>query len=173
MAILKKRWNNALLENPVHHLANPSVQDNYNIQTRAKIFYADWLSHHNNKENRDEVINGLDSRVDAVQVVTDVPECMSMQQIQQATKQDDHLQRFQHFIITGWPDAREQLHQNIKLYWSIKDEMSLTDGVVMRGRCIIIPKVLQQQVFDKLHVNQIDIEKNKITSLQISILSKY
>ena len=30
-----------------------------------KIFIADWLSHHNHKENRDKPIQGIDIRVDA------------------------------------------------------------------------------------------------------------
>ena len=44
-----------------------------------KNFIADWLSWHSHEENKEEAINGLDLRVDAVQVATDVPECMSIQ----------------------------------------------------------------------------------------------
>ena len=76
-------------------------------------------------------------------------------------KQDEHLQRLQCFIITDWPDAREQLHQDIKLYWSIKDDLLVIDGVIMKGRCIIIPKVLQQQALDQLHVNHKGIGEKK------------
>ena len=129
-------------------------------------FIADWLSRYNHEENKDEVINGLDIRVDVVQVVTNVPECMSIQQIQQATKQDEHLQRLQHFIITCWPDAREQLHQDTKPYQSIKDDMSVIDGVIMKGRCIIIPKVLQQEALDQLHVNYMGIEETKLLAYE-------
>ena len=43
-------------------------------------------------ENKDEEIHGMDVRVDAIQTSMNVPECMSMQQIQQATAQDEHLQ---------------------------------------------------------------------------------
>ena len=50
-----------------------------------KIFIADWLSHHNHKEGEDEPIPGMDIRVDAMHSMTDVLECMSISQIQQAT----------------------------------------------------------------------------------------
>ena len=43
-----------------------------------EIFISDWLSHLNHKENKDEAIHGMDIRVDAVQTMTDVPECMSI-----------------------------------------------------------------------------------------------
>ena len=57
-----------------------------------EIFIADCLSHHNHKENKDKPIQGMYIRVDAIQSMTDVPECMSISQFQQATMQDGHLQ---------------------------------------------------------------------------------
>ena len=39
--------------------------------------------------------------------------------------------------------------------------MSVIDGVIMKGRCIIIPKAIQQQVLDQLHVYDMGIEKKK------------
>ena len=56
-----------------------------------EIVIADWLFQHNHKENRCEAIHGMDIRVDAIQIMTDVSECMSIQQIQQATSQDEYL----------------------------------------------------------------------------------
>ena len=35
---------------------------------------------------------GMDIKLDAIQMSTNVPEYMSIQQIQQATAQDEHLQ---------------------------------------------------------------------------------
>ena len=62
-------------------------------------------------------------------------------------------------IITGWLNTREQLHQDIRQYWSIKDDMTVIDGMIMKGRFIIIPKALKQQALDQLHVNHKGIEK--------------
>ena len=66
--------------------------------------------------------------------------------------------------ITGWLDARKQLHQDIKPYWSIKDDMSVIDCMIMKGRRIVVPKVLQQQALDQLQVNHIGIEKKIIST---------
>ena len=105
----------------------------------------------------------MDIGVDAMQIVTDVSECMSIWQIQQATAQDEHLQWIKCFIITGRPDIGEQLYQDIRLYWSIKDDMLVKDGVIMKTRCIVIPKALQQQALDQLHVNHMGMmEKTKL-----------
>ena len=57
-----------------------------------KIFIADWLSQHNHKEGKDKPIKDMDIRIDVIQSVTDIPECISISQIQQASVQDEHLQ---------------------------------------------------------------------------------
>ena len=58
----------------------------YRVQILYKpgpeIFIVDWLSHHNHKEGKDEPIQDMDIRVDAIQSTTDIPECMSILQIQ-------------------------------------------------------------------------------------------
>ena len=57
-----------------------------------EVFITDWLSRHNHMENKDEEMHGMDVRVDAIQMSMNIPECMSIPQIQQVTVQDEHLQ---------------------------------------------------------------------------------
>ena len=78
------------------------------------------------------------------------PDCLSISQNQQTTVQDEHLQCLKNIIITGWPNTKDQLHIDIRPYWSYKDDLAVIDSVVMKGRCIIIPQDLQQQVLDQL-----------------------
>ena len=78
-----------------------------------KIFIADWLSQHNHVEGKDKPIKDMDIRIDAIQNVTDIPECMSISQIQQASAEDDHLQCLKSFIIAGWPSTKDKLHTNL------------------------------------------------------------
>ena len=65
-------------------------------------------------------------------------------------------------IITGWPRKKDELHSDIRLYWSHRDDLVVIDGVVMKGRHIIIPAVLKQQVLDQLYHNHMGIEKTKL-----------
>ena len=70
-------------------------------------------------------------------------------------------------------EHRDELHCSLRLPWSYRDDLAVIDGVVMKGRCIIIPAVLKQ-VLDQLHTNQIGIKKkNKATCTQIHILGQY
>ena len=119
----------------------------------------DWLPHLNHRENKDNEIQGMDIGIDALQIMTDVPDCMSILQIQQATTQDGHLQQLKNNIISGWPATKDQLLQDIRLYWSCKDDLAVIDGVIIKGRHIIVPEVLKQQALDQLHANHMGIKK--------------
>ena len=59
---------------------------------QPKIFIADCLSQHNHEEGKDKLIRDMDIRIDAIQSATDILECVSIKQTQQASVQDEHLQ---------------------------------------------------------------------------------
>ena len=104
----------------------------------------------------------MDIRVDAMQSTTDILECISISQVQQAMTQDKHLQRLKNIIITGWLNTKHELHIDIRPYWPYRDGLAVIDSVVMKGRCIIVPVELKQQVLDQLHLNHMGIEKTKL-----------
>ena len=115
-----------------------------------QIFIADRLLRHNHVEGKDKPIKGMDVWVDAIQSVTDMPECVSMAEIQQASSQDDHLQQLKSFIIAGWPDTKDKLHADLRPYWLYRDELVVIDGIILKGRHIVIPNSLRQQVLNQL-----------------------
>ena len=124
-----------------------------------KIVIADWLCQHNHQEGKEKPIKDMDIRTDLIQSMTDIPECMSISQIHQASAQDDHIQHLKSFIIVGWLSTRDELHSNLRPYWSYRDDLVVIDGVVMKGRHILIPTSLKQQVLEQLHTNHMAIEK--------------
>ena len=125
-----------------------------------EIFIADWLSTHNHTEGKDTPIKGMDIQVDAIQTATDMTECISMAEIQQASSLDNHPQQLKGIIITGWPDSRDELHVDLQPYWSYRDELAVIDGIILKGRCIIMPN--REQVLNQLYTNHIGIEKTKL-----------
>ena len=131
-----------------------------------EIFIADWLSRHNHAEGKDKPIKGMDIQVDAMQAATDMPECISMAEIQQASSLDNHLQQLIGIIITGWPDSRDELHADLQPYWSYRDELAVIDGIILKGRCIIMLNSLREQVLNQLHTNHMGIEKTKLLACE-------
>ena len=127
----------------------------------SKIFIADWLSRHNHEEGKDKPIKVMDIRIDAIWSMTDISKCMSISQIQPESAQDEHLQHLKSFIIAGWPSMKDELHSDVRPYWSCRDDLAVIDGVVMKGRQIITPTALKQ-VLDLLHTNHMGIKKTKL-----------
>ena len=104
----------------------------------------------------------MELRRDVIQTTTDMPECLSVTDLQQALSQDSHIQKLKHFIITGWPNSKDEISEELKPYWSYRDELAVINGIVLKGRHIIIPNSLKQQVLDQLHMNHMGIEKMKL-----------
>ena len=76
--------------------------------------------------------------------------------------QDGHLQWLKNNIISCWPATKDQLHIDIRPYSSYKDDLAVIGGIVMKGRCIIIPKMLKQQALNQVHGNHMGMEKMKL-----------
>ena len=51
-------------------------------KTGTDLFKEEWLSLQNHKENKDNGISGMRINIDAIHAVVDIPECMSIQDIQ-------------------------------------------------------------------------------------------
>ena len=104
----------------------------------------------------------MDIRVDAIQSATNILECISISQVQQSTAQDELLQWLNNIIITGWQSTKDEVHIDIRPYWSSRDDLAVIDSVVMKGRHKMVPVELKQQVLDQFHLNHMGIEKTKL-----------
>ena len=115
----------------------------------------------------------MEIQVDMIQTVMDMPECVSIAEIQQASSLDNHLQQLKGIIISGWPDSRDKLCKDLQLCWSYRDELAVMDGVILKGKCIIIPSSLKEQVLSQLHTNHMGIEKNKAIGPGMCVLAQH
>ena len=75
-------------------------------------------------ENKDEEFKGMQISINAIQLTTNVLECMRVNKLKEVTYQDKHLQR----LIQRWPDKKDQLPQDIRTYWMFKDDMVVIDN---------------------------------------------
>ena len=72
----------------------------YRVQILYKpgpeIFIADWLSRNNHIEGKDRPIKIINIQGDAIQTSVDMPECISIEEIQHSSLQNVHLQQLKH-----------------------------------------------------------------------------
>ena len=77
------------------------------------------------KENKDDEILGMKINMNAIDTAMDIPNCIDIQEIQQATVKDDHLQQLREHIIRGFPRSRNEIPQEIRPYWPFRDNIAV------------------------------------------------
>ena len=116
---------------------------------------ADTLSRLPNMANQQEI--DLDVQVSMVQFS---PECTN--DIRAGTKADPALTALSDMIVNGWPSNLQDVPPHIRSFWSYRDELSVEDGIVLKGNRVVIPKTLQQRILTQLHYGHQGIEKTRL-----------
>ena len=51
----------------------------------------------------------------------------------------------------GWPEKRSDCSAYLHAYWNHHDELTVEDGLILKGACIVIPGSLQPDALKELH----------------------
>ena len=74
------------------------------------------------------------------------------------TKNDEVLQAVKAIVQSGWPAERRELSPTVAIYYGIRDELVIQDGLLFRGNRLMVPKALQKCMLQTLHSSQQGIE---------------
>ena len=69
----------------------------------------------------------------------------------QSTAKDDTLALLKHTVQHGWPQTITELPPELHPYWMFREEISIEDGILLKGERIIIPAVDQPDILQQLH----------------------
>ena len=64
-------------------------------------------------------------------------------------------------ILKGWPDQKEQVPHSIRDFWSVRDELSVSDGIVYKGLRIVVPPSLRPDMLKQIYESHLGISKCK------------
>ena len=62
-------------------------------------------------------------------------------------------------IIQGWPDSIKDLPTDVRVFWSFCDELAVEDGIIFKGKQVLLPESLQANILAQLHQSHQGIEK--------------
>ena len=85
-----------------------------------------------------------------------------MSQILGETAKDPTLSALREVIMGGWPERRSHCPVHLHAYWNNRDELTVADGLILKGTRIVIPKPLQPGVMQQLHYAHQGAEKCKL-----------
>ena len=71
--------------------------------------------------------------------------------VHKCTQEDSTLVKLAEQIDRGFPESQYDLHEDLRVYHKIKENLHVVDGVVCYKGRLIIPVVLRQEVLDAIH----------------------
>ena len=72
------------------------------------------------------------------------------------------MQALKHQIIKGWPSIRSECSSNLQDFWNYRDELSVLDGLVLKGSRIVIPESCRDEILDQLHEGHFGSDRTKL-----------
>ena len=115
---------------------------------------ADFMSRHPSISNEDD--RNIAEEYANYVCKNAVPKAMTVQEIKLETRKDTELQTLIKAIETDdWTSA------DIKEFKSVKDELTVYNGMVLRGNRIVVPKALRDKAVELAHAGHQGIVKTK------------
>ncbi|GFO25996.1 hypothetical protein PoB_005250100 [Plakobranchus ocellatus] len=74
-----------------------------------------------------------------------------LQEIKAASLSDLVMNELKDTIIRGWPDHKDGITSAVLPYFSYRDELTVQDGIILRGDRIVIPPSLRHDLKIKVH----------------------
>ena len=79
------------------------------------------------------------------------PTSPRLEEVQQLAAQDPEYQQLLSVILNGFPSHKQQLPDGCRHFWSIREHLSVDDGLTVYGCRLLIPTALRQKVLSDLH----------------------
>ena len=67
------------------------------------------------------------------------------------TSSDPELSPLREIIYSGWPGKQKQVAVPLRKYWAYWDELSIENGLVLKGERVIIPESQRDDILEKIH----------------------
>ena len=130
----------------------------------TEMVLADTLSRLPNAHNRSEVeldvqVEGIDAS-DSEQSISLINFSADKQkQLRDETTSDPVLNQLKEVIHTGWPETIKELPTDLRSFWSYRDALAVEAGVIFKGRQVLIPLSMRQDILNRLHQGHQGVEK--------------
>ena len=86
----------------------------------------------------------------------------SLQQIRIATQEDDEIALLKHTITQGWPSTIKEVPSVSQSYWTFSEELTIEDGIILKGTRIVIPAKKHEAVLKLIHEGHLGLNKCKL-----------
>ena len=105
--------------------------------------------------------DGIQLPIVAVNLITSSVPVSSdeIDMIREETARDATLNLLRHYIHVGWPVDRRMLPRELHNFWNYREDLSMENGLIMKGARLVIPSTLRSKVLEQIHEGHLGIEK--------------
>ena len=86
----------------------------------------------------------------------------SLQKLREATQVDDTLAILKYTINQGWPNSIKEVPRKIQSFWTFREELTIGDGLILKGTMIVIPSKKQDDILKLIHEGHLGLTKCKL-----------
>ena len=86
----------------------------------------------------------------------------SLQNTRIAIQEDGVLALLKHTIMSGWSSTIREVPSKIQPYWTFREELTVEDGKVLKGTCIVISHKKHQATLNLMHEGHLGLNKRKL-----------
>ena len=121
----------------------------------------DTLSRAPLKQNVSEIQNDETmAQVNSIIANLPISKC-KLNKIEEETATDETLQKLSTIISNGWPKKRSDVSDDLKPYYIHRFDLTVVNGLVMKGTRIVIPSSMRKEMKQILHIGHLGIERTK------------
>ena len=115
------------------------------------------LSTHNTEDGNKEEVQGLKVNICDITSVRNV----TLDQFKDHTDMDEDFRLLKMYVMHGWPSAQQDCVEQLRSYYTFKEEISFIDGLLFKGNRVIVPKALRNKTLEVLHRSHMGIVKTQ------------
>ena len=128
-------------------------------QEGSKMHLSNALSRlHTHQPNKGLTLPGMDITVHEIEACTNFS-TVSLGKICDATLRDQDLQVLNTHITNGFPVSSNQCPESIRPFFPYRDELTVYNGLVLKGNHVVIPIELHNQLLNVIHESHLGICK--------------
>ena len=86
----------------------------------------------------------------------------SLNQLRVAMQEGDVLALLKQVITQGWPCNVKEVQKDLQPYWTFREELTIEDGLILKGTRILIPSKKHEAVLKLIHEGHLGLNKCKL-----------
>jgi transposase InsO family protein len=75
-----------------------------------------------------------------------------------STGTGEPLQFLKNIILEGWPDSSKEIHPDVQVYFSFREEFVIQVGVIYKGEQVVVLKTITHSLLQRIHNSHIGIQ---------------